>query len=229
MNSPLYQAKGLSRVYGAQGRQVSALDNISFSIATGAFTIIVGPSGSGKSTLLNVLGFLDRPTSGTFCFQGHDARDDSPDNLARRRNQDIGFIFQAYNLLARNSASENVALPLLYAGVGASERRERAAAMLERVGLGERMDHMPAQLSGGEQQRVAIARALINEPSVLLADEPTGALDTATGEEVLGLLAALNSDGITLIVVTHSEDVADRANDRIVLRDGRIAEGSAAP
>ena len=168
---------------------------------------------------------MDRPVSGTLRFRGEDTQNDSPDDLARRRNQDIGFVFQAYNLLPRSSALENVALPLLYAGVAAHERRDRAAAMLERVGLAKRMGHRPNQLSGGEQQRVSIARALINEPSVLLADEPTGALDTAMGDEVLSLLTSLNrEEGLTLVMVTHNNDVAASANDRLVLRDGQVSK-----
>ena len=221
-----YEAKDLTRVYGRPGSEVTALNNVSFTIEQGAFTAIIGPSGSGKSTLLNMLGFLDRPSTGQLCFKGADTQNEGPDALAHRRNREIGFVFQSYHLLPRASALENVELPLLYSGSDRATRRSQAAAMLDRVGLAERMSHSPVQLSGGEQQRVAIARALVNEPSVLLADEPTGALDTATGAEVLELLHALNRQGITLIVVTHSEEVAAQASAQISLRDGRIVSAT---
>jgi len=183
----------------------------------------VGASGSGKSTLMHLLGALDRPTSGTLVIGGRDVATLSPPEMARLRNETIGFVFQSFHLLARTSAVDNVALPLVYRGTGARERRAKATAVLERVGLGHRLDHRPNQLSGGEQQRVAIARALVTDPEVLLADEPTGNLDTTNGHAVLALLEQLNVEhGVALVIVTHDREVADRANRQIVMRDGLI-------
>jgi ABC-type lipoprotein export system ATPase subunit len=189
----------------------------------------MGASGSGKSTLMNVLGCLDRPSSGSLSLAGVDVASLGGDALASIRNRQIGFVFQQFNLLPRTSALDNVALPLLYAGVKAAERRERAQAALQRVGLAERSAHTPAELSGGQQQRVAIARALVNQPSLILADEPTGALDTQTSEDIMQLLSELNAQGLTIVMVTHESDIASWARRRIVFRDGRIIEDSAQP
>jgi putative ABC transport system ATP-binding protein len=182
----------------------------------------MGPSGSGKSTLMNIIGCLDTPTSGTYTLDNIDVSDMTDDQQARIRNQRIGFVFQQFNLLARTSALKQVALPLMYAGYGRSERYNRASGALERVVLGDRMDHRPDELSGGQQQRVAIARALAPSPSIILADEPTGALDTQTGEDILNLFGELNEQGITLIVITHDPEVAERAQRTIWIRDGLI-------
>jgi putative ABC transport system ATP-binding protein len=211
------------RTYSLEGVSVPALRGVSFTVPAGDHVAIVGPSGSGKSTLMHLLGGLDRPTSGQLLIGGRDVATLTPHDLARLRNETIGFVFQSFHLLARTSAVDNVALPLVYRGIGARERRRRAAAMLARVGLTHRLDHRPNQLSGGEQQRVAIARALVTDPKVLLADEPTGNLDTATGQAVLALLEALNAEhGVALVVVTHDREVAARARRQIVMRDGQI-------
>ena len=211
---------------GTREEGVQALRGVSFTVAAGEFVAIVGPSGSGKSTLLNLLGALDRPTTGSVRLDGRDVATLSDTQLARLRNAEIGFVFQQFHLLARTSALDNVALPLVYAGVGRGERVGRARAALEAVGLGHRLDHHPTELSGGEQQRVAIARALVTGPRILLADEPTGNLDTATGDEVMGLLERLNTDRDTaLIVITHDPEVAARAPRQIRLRDGLVVDG----
>ena len=195
---------------------------MSVSIEPGEFVAVMGPSGSGKSTFMNLLGCLDRPTAGRYWLDGEDVARLSRDQLASVRNAKIGFVFQMFNLLARTSALENVELPLLYGGISARERRQRARARLEAVGLAEREHHHPSQLSGGQQQRVAIARALVNDPAVILADEPTGNLDTRTSVEILALLQRLNRQGLTIVLVTHEQDIATYAGRRLVFRDGRL-------
>jgi putative ABC transport system ATP-binding protein len=208
---------------------VPALRGVSLTVQPGDYLAVVGTSGSGKSTLMHLLGGLDRPTAGTLLIGGRDVATLSPTEMARLRNETIGFVFQSFHLLPRTTAQDNVALPLVYRGIGRRERRERAAAMLERVGLGHRIGHRPNQMSGGEQQRVAIARALVTGPSVLLADEPTGNLDSVTGQSVLALLESLNAEGVAVVVVTHDRDVAARARRQIVMRDGLIVPDAAAP
>jgi putative ABC transport system ATP-binding protein len=213
------------RTYELGGVSVPALRGVSLTIAPGDYVAIVGPSGSGKSTLMHLLGGLDRPTGGRLVIDGRDVATLNPGEMAALRNETIGFVFQAFHLLTRTSAVDNVGLPLVYRGLGAKARRERAVAMLERVGLAHRINHRPNQLSGGEQQRVAIARALVTDPAVLLADEPTGNLDTATGEAVLGLLEELNTaSGVAVVLVTHDREVAGRAHREIRMRDGVIVE-----
>jgi putative ABC transport system ATP-binding protein len=215
------------RSYELDGVSVPALRGVTLTIEPGDYVAIVGPSGSGKSTLMHLLGGLDRPTSGRLLLGGRDVASLSAGELARLRNEVIGFVFQSFHLLARTSARDNVALPLIYRGLRRAERRRRAEEMLERVGLGHRLDHRPNQLSGGEQQRVAIARALVTDPSVLLADEPTGNLDSRSGEAVLALLEELNAErGVALAVVTHDAAVAERARRRIAMRDGLIVSES---
>lgn len=223
----MIQFTDLQKVYVMGEEKVAALAGISLVFDRGEFTAIIGPSGSGKSSLMNILGGLDRPTAGTYQFEGEDVGQFDDDQLADFRRRRIGFVFQSFQLLPRLSALQNVELPMVYAGVLPQERRERAAALLERVGLGSRKDHRPTQLSGGQQQRVAIARALANKPDLLLADEPTGALDTQTGEEVLALFDELNSQGLTVIIVTHDLEVADRARRRVSFRDGQIVQDEA--
>ena len=218
---PLIVLRDVSKVYAA-GQTVHALRGVNLEIAAGEFVAIMGASGSGKSTLMNILGCLDTPSSGSYLLDGVPVQDRDPDALAALRNRRMGFVFQQFNLLPRTSALENVELPLLYAGVRQPERSRRALAALERVGLGERSTHSPAQLSGGQQQRVAIARALVNEPALILADEPTGALDSATSTEVMQLLDALNRQGITVILVTHEADMAAWARRRLLFKDGRL-------
>ena len=214
----------LVKTYRMGGQAVQALDGVSLDIAEGEFVAIMGASGSGKSTLMNLLGCLDRPTSGTLRLAGQDVQRMDGDALAALRNRRIGFVFQQFNLLPRTSALDNVALPMIYAGVKPAQRRERALAALHRVGLAERAAHTPAELSGGQQQRVAIARALVNGPRLILADEPTGALDTHTSEDIMRLLADLNAQGMTLVMVTHEADIASWARRRIVFRDGHVVE-----
>ncbi len=218
----LIEVEDLRKDYVLGDQTVHALDGVSLSIAEGEFVAVMGPSGSGKSTFMNMVGCLDRPSAGRYRLAGEDVGVMSVDELAGIRNQRIGFVFQQFNLLARTSALENVELPLVYAHVPLRERRERAAQCLAKVGLGARMDHQPSQLSGGQQQRVAIARALVNNPALILADEPTGALDSRTSLEIMALLQGLNRGGLTVVLVTHEHDVADFAGRLISFRDGRV-------
>jgi ABC-type lipoprotein export system ATPase subunit len=218
---PLIVLRDVSKVYAA-GQTVHALRGVDVEIAAGEFVAIMGASGSGKSTLMNILGCLDTPTSGSYLLDGVPVQDRNADALAALRNRRMGFVFQQFNLLPRTSALENVELPLLYAGVRQPERSRRALAALQRVGLADRSSHNPAQLSGGQQQRVAIARALVNEPALILADEPTGALDSETSTEVMQLLDTLNRQGITVILVTHEADMAAWARRRLLFKDGRL-------
>jgi putative ABC transport system ATP-binding protein len=220
----LIESRSLVKTYRMGDQVVQALNDVSLDIAEGEFVAIMGASGSGKSTLMNILGCLDRPTSGTLRLAGEEVEALDGDALASIRNRRIGFVFQQFNLLPRTSALDNVELPMVYAGIKPAERRTRALAALQRVGLGERAMHTPAELSGGQQQRVAIARALVNQPSLILADEPTGALDTQTSEDIMRLLAELNAQGMTIVMVTHEADIALWAGRRIVFRDGRIVE-----
>ena len=227
----LVEAHDLHRVYGAGDHEVHALAGVSLDVEAGESVAIMGASGSGKSTLLNLLGCLDRPTRGSYRLAGEEVSTLDRERLADVRNRLLGFVFQSFQLLPRTTAVEQVELPLLYAGVAAAERRRLAVAALERVGLSDRLRHLPSQLSGGQQQRVAIARALVAEPRVLLADEPTGNLDSRTGREILAILDELVAQGITVVLVTHEADVAAHAARVVEMRDGRIAsdERRAAP
>ena len=213
-------------MYGRGGGRVEALVGATFGVEAGEWVSVVGPSGSGKSTLMNLLGLLDRPTSGSYLLNGCEVSGLRGGELARARRDMIGFVFQSYNLLPRQTAQKNVELPMVYAGVGGRERRRRAAEALDRVGLLERAHHKPPELSGGQKQRVAIARALVNRPALLLADEPTGNLDTASGEAIMDLFGELNGSGVTLVVVTHDEEVAARAGRIVEVRDGRVVSDS---
>src|SRR5438046_1074662 len=217
----------LARDYDMGGEVVRALRGVSLQIRKNEYVAVMGPSGSGKSTLMNLVGCLDTPTAGEYWLNGQKVSDLSDDALARIRNKEIGFVFQTFNLLPRATALHNVELPLIYAGLPARERREHAARALTRVGLGDRMDHRPNELSGGQRQRVAIARALVNAPSILLADEPTGNLDSETGEEIMALFKNLHSQGNTIILVTHEHDIAQNAHRIIFIRDGKIASDEA--
>jgi len=221
-NGALIDITDVRKTYEMGSTEVNALDGVSLHVRKGEYLAIMGPSGSGKSTLMNIVGCLDTPTSGSYKLRGTEIRERDDDELARIRNQEIGFIFQTFNLLPRADALHNVELPLIYAGRPAKERRERARSMLEMVGLGDRTHHRPNELSGGQRQRVAIARALVNGPSLVLADEPTGNLDSKTGLEIMALLDDISSRGNTVILVTHEEDVAIRAHRIVRLRDGRI-------
>jgi putative ABC transport system ATP-binding protein len=216
------RVRELTRAYEMGTERILALRGVTLDIAPNEYVAIMGPSGSGKSTMMNLLGCLDTPTSGEYWLNGQEVSRLSDDELARVRNQEIGFVFQTFNLLPRATALHNVELPLVYAGVRARERRERAATALARVGLEQRMDHRPNELSGGQRQRVAIARALVNDPSILLADEPTGNLDSVTSEEIMKVFASLHAAGQTVIMVTHEPDIAAHAERAVVLRDGRI-------
>jgi putative ABC transport system ATP-binding protein len=223
----LIEARELVKTYTMGDQTVHALRGVSLDIAEGEFVAIMGASGSGKSTLMNILGCLDLPTTGQYRLAGENVEGMQGDQLASIRNRRIGFVFQQFNLLPRTSALENVELPMVYAGIKSEQRREKAKAALTRVGLGERMDHTPAELSGGQQQRVAIARALVNNPQLILADEPTGALDSQTSEDIMKLLTELNQQGMTVVLVTHEHDVAAWARRRIVFRDGLMVEDTA--
>ncbi len=225
MNDTLIEVHGLTKVYGKGTIAVEALRGIDAAVQKGEFVAIMGPSGSGKSTLMNILGCLDRPTDGSYILDGEDVSRLSKNELARVRNRKIGFIFQSYNLLPRLDAIKNVMLPLLYNGENGkseAEHRQQATAALELVGLGERMHHKPNELSGGQQQRVAIARALINDPAIILADEPTGNLDTRSAEDIMQILHQLHTNGATIVMVTHELDIAEHAERVIYLRDGEI-------
>ena len=218
----LIELHDVSRIYDLGHVQVAALRGVDLAVEQGEFLAIVGPSGSGKSTLMNIVGCLDRPTGGTYHLAGTPVATLDDDGLARLRSRTIGFVFQSYNLLPRTSALENVATPLLYQGVSRKERLARAADALERLGLGDRMGHIPTELSGGQQQRVAIARALVTEPALLLADEPTGNIDSTSGAEVMTLLHELNAVGRTIVMITHDVDVARVASRQVHVRDGRL-------
>ena len=222
LGGPLIRLRGVERTYAMGGGEVRALDGVDLEIRVGEYVAIMGPSGSGKSTLMNILGCLDTPTGGSYELAGTAVHDRDDDQLAAIRNREIGFVFQTFNLLPRADAVTNVALPLLYAGVDRAERRERAREALVRVGLEDRLDHRPNELSGGQCQRLAIARALVTGPSIVLADEPTGNLDSRTSEEIIGLFDSLSRSGNTLILVTHEDDIAAHARRRIRLRDGRV-------
>ena len=221
---PLIEARGVAKIYTVGEQTVRALDGVSLSINLGEFVAIMGPSGSGKSTMMNLIGALDVPTTGAMVLDGRDVTTLDSDALANLRNRTIGFVFQQFNLLPRTTALRQVMLPLLYAHPRPADAEAMARHRLEQVGLKDRMDHVPSQLSGGQQQRVAIARALVNNPKLLLADEPTGALDSKTSEEIMALFCTLNTEGITVVVVTHEPEVADYAKRRILFRDGQIVE-----
>jgi putative ABC transport system ATP-binding protein len=215
--------RDVSRVYESGRLAVTALTEVNLDVGEGEFVAIVGPSGSGKSTLMNIIGCLDRATSGQYFLAGTSVDELDDDKLARLRSRTIGFVFQSFNLLPRTSAVENVATPLLYQGIGRRERQRRAAATLERLGLGERLTHEPSELSGGEQQRVAIARALVTEPALILADEPTGNLDSHAGAEVMRVMRELHDTGRTVVLITHDTDLAEEADRQVHVLDGRVA------
>jgi putative ABC transport system ATP-binding protein len=219
---PLLQLEGVSRIYDMGRVQVAALQDVNLTIEAGEFVAVLGPSGSGKSTLMNLIGCLDRPTTGTYRLGGQDVAMLTGDDLATVRGRNVGFVFQSYDLLPRTSALENVATPLMYQAIGRRERLVRAQAVLERLGLGDRLDHHPNELSGGQQQRVGIARALVTDPPIILADEPTGNLDTVSGADVLALFRHLHRTGRTVIIITHDADVASHADRQVHVRDGRV-------
>jgi putative ABC transport system ATP-binding protein len=219
---PLITLLDIGRKYVIGAETIHALKSVSLTIEKGEFVALMGPSGSGKSTLMNILGCLDTPTKGTYILNGNQVSEMSDSELAEIRNKEIGFVFQTFNLLPRSSSLENVALPLVYAGIGRVQREDRAQKTLESVGLGNRVHHKPNELSGGQRQRVAVARALVNNPSIILADEPTGNLDTKTSVEIMGLLEEIHSKGNTIILVTHEEDIAQHAHRIVRMRDGLI-------
>lgn len=227
MNSEVIAIKNISKKYIMGDQLIAALKDVSLSIQHNEYVALMGPSGSGKSTLMNILGCLDTPTSGSYLLNGKEVSKMEDDELAYIRNKEIGFVFQTFNLLPRLSSLENVALPLVYAGMSAAERTQRSEYVMELVGLKERMDHKPNQLSGGQRQRVAIARALVNNPSIILADEPTGNLDTKTSYEIMNIFEEINSKGNTVILVTHEEDIAKHAKRIMRLRDGLIESDEA--
>jgi putative ABC transport system ATP-binding protein len=218
----MIQLQGINRIFPVGDQQVHALDNVNLNVEAGEYLSIMGPSGSGKSTLLNIIGLLDRPTSGTYLLQGQDVTSLNDDTLAHTRRNQIGFVFQFFQLLPRLTALENVELPMVLQGISPAERRAKATKTLETMGLSDRMHHRPDQLSGGQRQRVAIARATIMQPAVLLADEPTGNLDRHSGKEVIEILEQLNQNGITLIIVTHDPEIGQRAARKVRMVDGRI-------
>jgi putative ABC transport system ATP-binding protein len=224
---PMIAARDLQKIYRMGDNEVRALDGVSFTVHPGEYVAVIGPSGSGKSTLMNILGGLDRPDAGSYVFEGEEVAEMDDDALASFRNRKIGFVFQSFQLLPRENAQANVELPMVYSGIPKAERAVRAKKLLEMVGLGQRGDHRPTQLSGGQQQRVALARALVTEPSLLLGDEPTGALDSKTGVEVLGIFDELNRQGVTIVVVTHDHGVARHARRVIEMRDGKIIRDGA--
>ncbi len=223
MSHPVIDVRDLRREYVLEGERVQALRGVSLVIRRNEYVAIMGPSGSGKSTMMNVLGCLDTPSGGEYWLNGQEVSRLSDQALARVRNREIGFVFQTFNLLPRATALHNVELPLIYAGVGSADRRRMAEDALGRVGLADRMHHRPSELSGGQRQRVAIARALVNRPSLLLADEPTGNLDSATGAEIMRVFGALHAQGQTIVMVTHEPDIAVHAERTVVLRDGQVA------
>ena len=221
---PLIDLQGVEKTYDMGVEQVHALAGVDLAIESGEYVAVMGASGSGKSTLMNVIGCLDRPTSGTYCLNGTEVQELNDEQLAQIRNREIGFVFQTFNLLARTDSLRNVELPLIYSGMPRARRREQARQALERVGLADRVNHDASELSGGQRQRVAIARALVNNPSILLADEPTGNLDSKTSQEIMALLDELHTAGNTVVVVTHEADIAAHAQRRIFLRDGEVVE-----
>lgn len=229
MANPLINIKKLNRDYQLGNETINVLKGIDLQINKGEYVALMGPSGSGKSTLMNLLGCLDTPTSGTYILNGNDVSKMHDDDLAEIRNKEIGFVFQTFNLLPRTTALDNVALPMIYAGYSKSERNERATEVLTQVNLSDRMDHQPNQLSGGQRQRVAIARALVNKPSIILADEPTGNLDSKTSIEIMNLFNDIHKNGNTVIVVTHEEDIAKYAHRVIRLKDGMIESDTPNP
>lgn len=229
MNDCVAELRQIGKVYGTGDSAVVALDDLSLQVQRGEYLAVMGTSGSGKSTAMNIIGCLDRPSSGSYHLNGTAVQDLSDDALADLRNQELGFVFQQFHLLAEMSALDNVILPMIYAGIPAEERHQRARTALERVGLAQRLQNKPNQLSGGQQQRVAVARAIINQPGLLLADEPTGALDSRTTEEVLDLFGELHRQGMTILIVTHEQEVADRASRLVQFHDGRLLSDSANP
>jgi putative ABC transport system ATP-binding protein len=229
LNDCVAELRQIGKVYGTGDTAVVALDDLSLQVQRGEYLAVMGTSGSGKSTAMNIIGCLDRPSSGSYHLNGTAVQGLSDDALADLRNQELGFVFQQFHLLAEMSALDNVILPMIYAGIPAEERHQRARTALERVGLAQRLQNKPNQLSGGQQQRVAVARAIINQPGLLLADEPTGALDSRTTEEVLELFGELHRQGMTILIVTHEQEVADRASRLVQFHDGRLLSDSAYP